>query len=103
MAAGLLAVSLPLAIAAYSVLRDEELEPYRGRALYLRAGLCGLGYTILWGVFAAAGLRYGYVTGDLWNWVFVLPPFVALGGLVAFATLDLEYGNGVLHYGFYLW
>jgi hypothetical protein len=38
----------------------------------------------------------------LWNWIFVLPPFVAVGGLVAYSTLDLEYGSGALHYSFYL-
>ncbi|MGD9645081.1 MAG: hypothetical protein AB7U73_05170, partial [Pirellulales bacterium] len=31
--AGLLLVSFPLAMAGYAVLRDDELEPYRGREL----------------------------------------------------------------------
>ena len=102
-AAGLLAVSFPLAVAAYSFLYDDELEPYRGRALYLRTAICGASYTLLWGVFwLLASPTFGYVTGDLWNWLIVAPPFVAIGGLAAFAALDLEYSSGVLHYGFYL-
>ncbi len=103
LAAALLAVSFPLTIAAYSVLRDDELEPYRGKTLYLRAAICAVGYAVLWGAFSLmASPAFGYVTGEVWNWVFVLAGFVAVGGLIAFATLDLDYGNGALHYGFYL-
>jgi hypothetical protein len=100
---GLLLVSPPLAIAAYSVLRDAELEPYRGKPLYLRASLCGLGYMILWGMFSLlSSSDVGLITGDLWQWVFVIPPFVAVGGLIAMASFDLEYGDAIFHYGFYL-
>ena len=74
-AAGLLAVSLPLVVAAYSFVRDNELEPYRGTALYLRAAICGACYTLLWGVFwLLASPTFGYVSGDLWNWLIVVPP-----------------------------
>ncbi len=101
LAVALLAVSLPLTIAAYAVLRDDELEPYRGRALYSRAAICGAGYALLWGVFAFL-TSYGYVTGEIWNWIVVVPALMAAGGLIALAALDLEYGSGVFHYGFYL-
>ncbi len=49
---GLLLVSPPLAVAAYTFLRDDELEAYRGMQLYIRAAVCGLVYIILWAVFA---------------------------------------------------
>ena len=101
MAAALLVVSVPLVIAAYGILRDDELEPYRGRALYLRTVICSVGYVILWGIFSTLPGQ-GLLSGELWNWLAVVPPLVALGGLVATATLDLEYGSGALHYGFYL-
>jgi uncharacterized protein YbaR (Trm112 family) len=98
---GLVVVSPPLVIAAYAALRDEELEPYRGTALYIRSGICALVYVALWGVFSLLASR-GIITGDLWNWAFVVPAFAAAGGLAAFASLDLDYGNAMLHYGFYL-
>ena len=97
---GLLLVSPPLVIAAYEVLRDDELEPFRGLSLYVRSAVCGLGYVMLWGVFAL--LVSPSINGEVWNWVFVVPPFVVLGGFVAFAALDLEFGNAAFHYGFYL-
>ena len=40
---GLLLVSPPLAVAAYTFLRDDELEAYRGKQLYIRAAVCAAG------------------------------------------------------------
>jgi hypothetical protein len=57
-------------------------------------------YALLWGVFAY--VSDSYMTGDIWNWVFIAPPFLAAGAMVAVATLDLEYGNGFFLYSFYL-
>ena len=98
-AVGLLIISPPLAIAAYEMLRDDEFEPFRGRSLYLRAAICGSTYALLWGVFAV--LKPNIVTGDVWNWFFVLP-FVAVGALVPMGTFNLEFGDGLFHCGFYL-
>ena len=100
-AVGLLAVSPPLVVAAYMVLRNDELEPYRGLTLYVRSTLCALAYVALWGLFTLL-VSSGVITGDLWIWLFVAPPFVMAGGLFALATLDLDFGDGLFHYGFYL-
>ncbi|MBN1396324.1 MAG: hypothetical protein JW959_14970 [Pirellulales bacterium] len=100
-ALGLLVVSPPLAIVAYEILRDDELEPYRGLPLYVRAAVCGTAYVVLWGIFSLLASR-GVITGELWNWAIVLPPFVVAGGMTAVSCLDLEFGNGMFHYGFYL-
>jgi hypothetical protein len=97
---GLLVISPPLALAAYEVVRDDEFEPYRGMALYLRTSLCALGYAALWGIFF--GFVTPMLTGELWNWIFVAPPFVVVGGLAAVAAFDMEFGTAALHYGFYL-
>ncbi|MBN2473577.1 MAG: hypothetical protein JXB62_03135 [Pirellulales bacterium] len=99
-AVGLLLVSLPLVLAAYTFLRDEDLEPYRGRSLCVRAAICSAAYVALWAV-------YGYlagtvITGELWEWLFVVPPFLVAGALIALACLDLDFGSGFFHYGFYL-
>ena len=99
---GLLLVSPPLVVAAYSFLRDDEMEPYQSKALYIRAGICAVAYAVLWGI-------YGYVTGivfvggpELLQWFFVIPPFLVAGTLVPLACLDLDLGSGFFHYAFYL-
>ena len=60
-----------------------------------------LGYVALWGLFALLAAR-GVIFGELWIWLFVMPPFALAGGLFAMAALDLEFGDAVFHYGFYL-
>ena len=97
---GLLIVSPPLSVAAYSFLRNaDELEPYSGRTLWLRAAICGLVYAVLWGIYAS--LPPGLV-GEAWQWLFAAPLFVGLGATAAWACLDLDFGSGSLHYSFYL-
>jgi len=99
--AGLLLVSPPLAIAAYTFLRDPDAEPYRGKTLFIRAGACGLVYTVLWGIFVYLRTQLGTPI-ELMYWVFVAPPFLIVGGLAGKFSLDLETSNGYFHYAFYV-
>jgi len=101
-AVGLLIISPPLAVAAYTFLRDDEREPYRGNELWIRASICGLAYVILWGVFAYISGPGEMLTGALWEWLFIAPPLLAVGGMVPSVTLDLDYSNGFFHYAFYV-
>jgi hypothetical protein len=100
-AVSLFVVSPPLVVAAYAIVRNDELEPYRGKSLCFRAAVCAGGYVVLWGLFSWLA-AHGVITGDVWVWVFVGPSFLAVGGLVAMATLDLAFGDALFHYGFYI-
>lgn len=100
-AVGLLIVSPPLAVAGYTFLRDDELEPYRARALVIRAVLCGLGYAALWGAYWPLSAN-GIISGEPWQWLFVAPAFIAVGAGLAFACLDLDFGSAAMHYCFYV-
>lgn len=99
-ALALLAVSLPLVLVAYGFLRDDELEPYRGRQLYVRAMICAAVYALFWGLFAYVSSMA--LTGDMWSWLIVAVPFLVAGAMVPYASLDLDYGSGFFHYSFYL-
>ena len=99
--AGLLLVSPLLAIAAYTFLRDVELEPYRGLQLYIRAGVCALVYMILWGAFIYVKLQMnGAISPPVW--FLVVLPFLIVGGMAGKLSLDLETTNGFFHYAFYV-
>ena len=52
--------------------------------------------------FTANGGGYATLPLGAWQWVFVAPVFIAVGAGVAFATLDLDFGNGAMLYCFYL-
>jgi hypothetical protein len=98
---GVAAVSAPLAAAGYSFLRNDELEAYTGRELWIRASLCGLGFALLWAVYYGVASS-GILSGEMYEWVVVGPAFAAIGGGIALACFDLDFGSGALLYCFYL-
>jgi hypothetical protein len=102
LALGALGLALPLSLAAYTFLRsDDELEPYRGRELFVRASICAFVYALLWGVCWLLG-EFGLVQQMPMMWIFLGPVFVVVGATAAFFALDLEFGAAALHYAFYL-
>jgi hypothetical protein len=96
---GAVALAPPLGIAGYAMLRDQEAVPYRGRTLFLRVVIASLVYALLWAGFA---FFMGPPQYELHRLVFVVPVMVGIGGLAAYAALDLEFGQALMHYGLYL-
>ena len=96
---GLLLVTVPIVAGSYALLRDEELEPHRGRAMWIRSSIVAVVYAALWGVFAFLPAS---MFAEGWNWLFIAPPFILAGGTAAFAALELDFLTGVLHYMGYL-
>ncbi|MCA9177953.1 MAG: hypothetical protein KDB14_25995 [Planctomycetales bacterium] len=92
----------PLAMAAYTFLRDDELEPYMGRSLWLRSLACGASFAAMWGVYAA--LKWLVLGGDveLFQLVFLVPPLLFGGAVAAWAAFDLDLGNGAFAIAMYL-
>jgi len=90
-----------IAFAGYTFLRNDELEPYRGLALWLRLAIFALAYPALWGVYWAV---FGYlgVNPPLLALAVVVPLLLAAGAFAAHATFDLEFGAALLHCGMYL-
>ena len=100
LAVGLVIVSPVLAAAGYTFLRDAELEPYRGQSLWLRAAICALVYCLLWAAYIPL-VQFEILSGEAWQWLFVAPVVLGIGGLAAFASFDIDYSNGVFHAVFY--
>ena len=78
LAIGAVLLAPPLVLAGYSFLRDDELEPYRGPALWIRALLCAAVYAGLWGAYAFLH-AHGYLSGPQ-SWLFAGPLFFVGGG-----------------------
>lgn len=98
----LLLVSFPLTGGGYWFLHhDEELAPYRGRALYIRSAICATAYVVLWGAYSYAAQRYLPGTMEFFTFV-ALFLLVIPGALAAHACFDLEPESAALHYCFYL-
>jgi len=97
-----------LAFAGYTFLRDDELEPYRGTEVMLRALACGLAFAAIWGaywlVFAYWNDWKPLRPGEP-NWQImaaVVPVMVGLGAVASQASFELELMTGALHYSMYL-
>ncbi len=97
---GAAALAIPLVLAGYAFLRDDELEPYRGMELWIRAVICAAIYAGLWG--AEAVVMQIMKEHGANFWIFAGPPFILVGAGAAYSCLDLEFGTAVLHYAFYL-
>jgi hypothetical protein len=103
LACGAVVLAPPIAAGTYGLLRDAELQPYRGAPLWLRATLCGLVYALLWGVcwYLKTGVL-GLDTLEMQHLVFLAPGLIAAGAIAPLAALDLDYTSGAIHYGIYL-
>lgn len=99
LALGAVLLAPPLVVGGYSFLRNQELEPYRGRALIIRAGICSAVYAGFW-------LAYAFLpealTKEMFNWLFLGIPPLAIGALTALSTLDLDFTSGFFHYVLYV-
>ena len=103
LALGALLLAPPSVWAGYTFLRDDELEPHRGRYLVIRVLACSLVYAVLWGVYAwLPSFAFNLQTLEVFHLLLILPPIIAVGAFAAFASLDLDFGTGLIHYGFYL-
>jgi hypothetical protein len=102
LALGAIILAPPLVMGGYSFLRDQELEPHRGTVAIIRVAICSAVYVALWGAYACVPWVLGSDELELPSLIFVVPVMAVIGGFAAFATFDLEFGSGVMHYGLYL-
>jgi hypothetical protein len=102
-ALGAIILAPPLAFAGYTFLREQELEPFRGKDLILHLIAPSVVYPLLWGIYWAV---FAYLNLDASTFnvglVGALMAFFAAGTFCAFASLDLEVIPAALHYGLYL-
>ena len=104
LALGAIVLAPPLALAGYSFLRDDELEPYRDMPLYIRVAVCGILSALIWGILASL---IWYIFPNDPNLTtpaltFVVPTMIAAGAFCANVCLDITFGSGIFHYGLYL-
>ena len=92
-------VAVPCAMLGYQAVRDRELEPYRGRDLWLRSLACGAVYAGLW---CLKGFLPEDATREMWQWLYLGPLFFFPGSLAAVAALDLDWGPAAAQFSFYV-
>ena len=101
LALGAILLAPAIAFAGYTFLRNDELEPYRGQALYLRLAICAVAYPALWGIYWGVFAYLG-INPPLVALAIIVPLMLAAGAFAAHTALDIEYGTALVHCGMYL-
>jgi hypothetical protein len=101
---GAILMAPPLVFGGYTFLRDQELEPYRGRSIIIRTAILSFVYALLWGLYGFMPAWIGLDKGEILpiHLTFIVPVMIGIGAFAAFASLDLDFGSGAMHYGLYL-
>lgn len=103
LAIGAIVVAPPLSWVGYSFLRDDELEGFAGKTLWIRVAITSAAYAFLWLIYyAVKTYTFGGKTPVTYELLVVLPPIVLLGGFASFAGYEWNFGNGLIHCGLYL-
>jgi hypothetical protein len=101
LALGSILLAPAIAFAGYTFLRNDELEPYRGQALWMRLAIFALAYPAMWGIYWAVFAYLG-VNPPLIALAMIIPLLILGGAFIAHVTLDIEYGTALLHCCMYL-
>lgn len=103
LALGAFVVGVPVSAAGYSFLRDDELEPHSGLALWLRSLAASAGFLVLWLLYYYfVPPEYRDLQGAAAMSALAILPFIAGGAFIAVAAFDLGIANGAFHYALYL-
>lgn len=104
LAIGAVVLAPPLVVGTYSFLRDQELEPYSGKSLFIRTAICSAAYAALWAAIWGLKIAFSMESQSLTavNFAMLATPPIVIGSLVALGTLDLDFGSGFMHYSCYL-
>jgi hypothetical protein len=101
---GTIGIAPPLVLLAYNVLLDDELEGYDGNELWVRVGICSAVYAATWGIYVFLSYYFENKTvadTPIIQMGIYMIIMGVIGSLAALATLELEFGQSVLHYLFY--
>lgn len=101
LAGGSIVLGPLLAWAGYGFLRDQELEPHRGGALWGRAVVAGLVFALTWYVYHLIAGQLGgeewQANGlETWQMLFAAAVAIGIGTFGAFVALDLPAEMGFL-------
>ncbi len=93
----------PICYGGYMAMRGDDLAPHQGKDLWIRIGACSVAYAALWAVLAVVDSYVFEGEGISTEILFVVIPLMVVGGAgAAVVAFDLEFFNGLFHYGFYL-
>lgn len=105
LALGVVSLSYPVAWAGYAFLRDDELGGYFGKELAIRLGACSAFFALTWGLYWGLAFYLGnksLAQVDGISFAIFLALMLGIGAFASLASLEMEFGQSLLHYALYL-
>ena len=99
LALGALLIGPPMALAGYFFLKEDELGSFAGQELWLRVGVAGALFALLW--FAPMVTVWAFHGGATISLVIAVAVMFGIGGAVAMGAFDFDFLNGAILYGLY--
>lgn len=98
-------LAVPLAFVGYWFLRDDELQAYLGKPLYVRLAICATIFALTWAIYAWIPM-YLFNQGSMaettgLTMAVMIPVVLILGSIASIAIFELEVVSGVMHYACY--
>jgi hypothetical protein len=98
---GAIGLAPPIAMFGYTFLRNDELEGYSGREYLVRIAICSLVFALTWLIYLGLAKYFGAkslaeVPGLSMGLLMLV--MAAIGTGTALASLELEFGQSVVHY-----
>jgi len=101
LAVSAIVIAVPIALGAYTILKDTELEDFKGKSLWARVLICGGIYALFWLAMPISKYAFGDQY-ELGTWILALVAMLGGGAAVGMLAFDFDYLTGLLHYGLYL-
>lgn len=98
-AVALALIAFPIVWAGYLILRDDELAPFMGKALWYRVGICIGVYLLVWGVYGLVPFEYAsrwYIAAA------VAIPLIVLGIVTAYFTFEFDPTSATVHFASFI-
>ena len=97
---GALVFAVPLIFVTYHIIRDNELEPFRGFELWKRIAICGAVFAVTWFALPAAAYAFDghYFIG---SWALASVVMFAAGAVASIGCFEFDWLLGVVNYGLY--
>jgi hypothetical protein len=98
-------LAMPIVLVGYWFLHDDELQGYTGQQLWIRCGVCALGFAASWGIYAFLPVylnsrnSMAEISGA--EMALYIAIMIGMGTFVSVAAMELEILQGLQHYMFY--
>lgn len=102
---GALFLAVPLVVAGYWFLQTDDLQGYKGKELWVRAGICGLVFALTWAVYVFVPVIIGshatVAETTPIEMLVLVAVMIGLGTVAAVLALEMEVAQGVMLFMLY--